>query len=106
MGPIPADSLRIAPTQGNAGASNDIAILGFAWYIGALGYGVRVGDEVVVEFGGGSDCSFALTAPPRPPGRVPVWVSQYGAGDWVLAGFFTYSAGDNDQCTQPGFPCE
>jgi hypothetical protein len=106
MGPLAADSLRVVPTEGSAGASTEVTVYGFAWYIGALGYGVRVGSETVVEFGGGTDCAFKFKVPARPPGRVPIFVSQYGMSDsWVLAGFFTYSAGDIDTCIQPGYPC-
>ena len=106
MGPVPPDSLRITPTQGPADKSTEVTVYGFAWYIGALGYSLSVGGEVVVEFGGGSDCAFPFKTPPRPPGRVPVRVSQYGgSGSPILAGFFTYGAGDADPCTQPGFPC-
>ncbi|MBI5531664.1 MAG: IPT/TIG domain-containing protein [Deltaproteobacteria bacterium] len=106
MGPVLPDSLRVVPTSGSAGASTEVTVYGFAWYIGALGYGVRVGSETIVEYGGGGDCAFKFKVPAHAPGRVPIFVSQYGSSDsWVLAGFFTYSAGDIDQCIQPGYPC-
>ncbi len=106
MGPVLADSLRVVPTSGNAGESSEVTVYGFAWYIGALGYGVRVGSETIVEYGGGGECAFAFKVPARSPGRVPIFVSQYGSSDdWILAGFFTYGAGDIDTCTQPGYPC-
>ena len=106
MGPVP-EPLRIWPTSGAAGETTEVLVMGFPWYVGALWYGVRVDDETVDNLSDAAeDCSFSFTAPARPPGRVAVLVSQYGGGEpWVLAGFFTYSAGDIDDCVQPGYAC-
>jgi hypothetical protein len=106
QGPIAADSLRVVPSEGAAGASTEVTVFGFPWYIGALGYAARVGTETTVQFGGGSDCAFTFEVPANSPGRMPIYISQYGSTDsWVLAGFFTYSGGDTDTCIQPGYPC-
>lgn len=106
QGPV-ADPLRIEPVWGTAGQSHTITISGFPFYIGALWYAVRLGDEDVTHLSyGGSTCSFHVDAPARPPGMVPIWVSAYGGTDpWVLAGLFTYSGGSTVDCVQPGFPC-
>jgi len=106
MGPVLPEALRIRPTAGPAGVATEVTVEGYPWYIGALGYGVRVGEETVVEFGGGESCAFSFVVPPRPAGDVPIWVSQYGSStDWVLAGVFSFGGGTEPACVQPGFPC-
>ena len=105
MGPLP-EYLKIWPTYGTAGAPATIRIEGFPFYVGALYYLARVGSSGDLFQQGGSTCSFEVTAPGRPPGMDPVWVSQYGGGEpWVLAGFYTWSGGVYPECVQPGYPC-
>jgi len=105
MGPVP-EPLRIRPTVGPAGQENTIEVYGYPWYIGALFYLMRIDDEDVMEHGGGL-CSLQFVAPAHDPGMRAVWVSQYGGDEpWVLAGFFTYSAGDLPDCVQPGLFCD
>lgn len=106
MGPLP-EYLQISPTFGGANVSNQISITGFPFYIGALWYDVRLGDEIVTQHVTiGGVCEMLLDAPPLPAGLHPVWVSQYGGGEpWVLAGFFLASLGDLWDCVQPGFWC-
>jgi hypothetical protein len=104
-GPLP-EYLKLSSVYGPAGAQQTITIQGFPFYVGALYYLVRVGDSGDLYQGGGTTCSFDVTVPPHATGLAPVWVSQYGGGDpWVLAGFFTFSAGDYPTCVQPGNPC-
>lgn len=105
MDPLP-EYLKIWPTYGSAHVEATISIEGFPFYVGALYYLARVGASVDLYQGGGSTCSFMVTAPGQPPGMVPVWVSQYGGNEpWVLAGFFTWTSGDYPSCVQPGYPC-
>lgn len=106
MGPIAPGALRLFPTVGTAGASTQVTVSGYPFYIGALSYGVRFGDLELWDGGGAGPCSFYVNSPVMGPGMVPVYVSQYGPqAPWIIAGFFTYSGGVIPECIQPGFPC-
>lgn len=107
QGPLP-DYLKLRSSLGPAGEEQDVVIEGFPFYIGALYYLARVGDsgDLWESVAVTSPCALGFRAPARGPGMVPVWLSQYGGGEpWVLAGFYTYSAGDYPTCVQPGYPC-
>jgi hypothetical protein len=105
QGPLP-EYLKLRQTTGPAATEQTITIEGFPFYVGALGYFVRLGDGKELLQEGGTTCSLDVTLPPHRDGVEPVWVSQYGGGDpWVLAGFFTFSRGDYPTCVQPGYPC-
>jgi hypothetical protein len=105
QGPLP-EYLKLSAVSGPAEKQQTITIEGYPFYVGALYYLVRVGDSGDLYQGGGTTCSFDVTVPPHGIGMEPVWVSQYGGGDpWVLAGFFTFSAGEYPTCGQPGYPC-
>jgi len=106
QGPLP-EYMKIEPTSGPANEELTLRIEGFPFYVGALFYLARVGDSGDLWQGGGTTCSFTVTAAGQPEGMVPVWVSQYGGNEpWVLAGFFDwYASGYAEGCTQPGYPC-
>jgi hypothetical protein len=105
QGPLP-EYLKLASTYGPAQQQQIITIQGFPFYVGALYYLVRFGDSSAWYQLGGTTCSFDVSVPPHAAGMESVWVSQYGGDDpWVLAGFFTFSAGDYPTCVQPGYPC-
>jgi hypothetical protein len=100
--------LRISPVDGPAGQKVTLTISGAPFYIGALWYSVRMGNETVMWSGGGGDeCSLSATFTPPKPGIYPVEVSQYGGKDpWVLAGFYTASGGVAPMPSiQPGYWC-
>ena len=105
MGPLP-EYLALNPPYGPAGQEQEIDVIGFPFYVGAIGYFGRIGSSGdVFQVGGEPPCSLRFRAPARPAGTVPVWVSQYGGDEpWVLAGFFAYGA-DVATCIQPGYPC-
>lgn len=107
--------LRISPTHGVAGVPVPISIHGADYYVGALFYEFRVrraGDvspatDLVAP--GGGFCTIDLTLLLDRPGLYTIEVSEYGGGDngWVLAGFYTATAGSIPQPTvQPGYPCD
>lgn len=102
------EPLRAEPTRVRPGGR--VTISGTSFYIGALGHSVRLGDDVIVEFGsfgGGSACEAAVAIPEETtPGTHALWVSQYtGAEPWVLAGVLHVGEAAVD-CVQPGFPCD
>lgn len=106
MEPLP-DYLKIFPPYGPAHEEVTFSIEGYPFYVGALYYLARMGDSGDLYEHGGDTCAIHITAPARPPGMFPVWVSQYGGNEpWVLAGFFTFSSGDYPTCVQPGYPCD
>lgn len=116
QGPLP-EYLKISDPRGIAGQETTISIEGHPFYIGALGYSVRLGDlDLTPYVTGGSVCSIEITVPDSLPtpevGIQPVWVSGYGygtgdQGEWVLAGFFSWVEDPNhwEGCVQPGYPC-
>ena len=103
--------LKLGTVYGPAGRPGELTIEGAPFYVGALGYSVRVGDLAGGDLpqSGGAECTLRATAPAAPAGTMlPVWVSQYGFGEpWVLAGFFSWIDGDDPpSCTQPGLACD
>ncbi|MCA9664456.1 MAG: hypothetical protein KC503_02675 [Myxococcales bacterium] len=105
--PLP-DPLRISPVSGPAGQQNQIAIEGAPFYIGALFYLIRVnGGSGTMDIPASKPCTTVLRFTPPSPGVYTIEVSQYGGGTpWVLAGFFTATAGASPTGdVQPGFAC-
>jgi hypothetical protein len=108
QGPLPA-YLKLSRTRGIIGETTTTQIQGFPFYIGALGYSVRLGLEgpLVADIGGGM-CFMEVEMPGLEQGVQSVWVSAYGFGPpWVLAGFFFWQQDPHqwEGCVQPGFPC-
>lgn len=110
-GPLPGP-LRISPTEGVAGEKQLLYVQGANFYVGALFYEVRMlrGAEVIdVEIDiSAISCSLVVYGTFDRPGIYTVQVSEYGGGErgWVLAGFYTATAGSMPEETiQPGFRC-
>lgn len=98
--------LRIHPTSGTAGQKVTLSIQGAPFYIGALFYNIRMGQETTMEEGASKPCTIAATFTPSTPGIYAVEVSQYGGGGpWALAGFYTASGGAIFNSIQPGDFC-
>lgn len=109
QGPIP-EYLKLTPTRGTLGEDSRVMIQGFPFYIGALGYDVRLGLEGEPLWSMNSGvCSLEVQVPSRQQeGVTSVWVSSYGFSDpWTLAGFFFWQEDpyEWEGCVQPGFPC-
>lgn len=108
QGPLP-QYLKLSNTRAQPGVTNTVSIQGFPFYVGALGYSVRLGRNGA-ELGtlGGGQCFLEVELPPREPGVSSVWVSSYGFGEpWVLAGFFFWKedVDEWEECIQPGWSC-
>jgi hypothetical protein len=101
--------LKLGTVWGPGGEEPEIAVEGAPFYVGALGYSIRVGESGdLPQLGGAEPCGLTALAPAEPAGTMlPVWVSQYGFSEpWVLAGFFSWIANDDyPTCVQPGFSC-
>lgn len=106
QGPLP-ELLKLRTTYGPAHEEQEIAIEGFPFYVGALFYSIRVGnDEPRPETGGGR-CRISVRVPGRNPGLEPVWASEYGGGgSFTLAGFYSFGSDLAPSCAQPGYPCD
>lgn len=105
--PLPSP-LRIQPVSGLAGQQTLVVIEGARFYIGALFYLVRVnGGAGAMDQPVSKPCATSFPFTPPAPGVYTVEVSQYGGNaPWVLAGFFTATAGAPPTGdVQPGFAC-
>lgn len=101
--------LRLVQTSGAAGQPTALSIEGAQLYVGALFYRARINGSQLTGYVqvGAKPCSARVTFTPSRPGVYTVEISQYGgAGPWVLAGFYTATAGaPAPDRSQPGFPC-
>lgn len=108
QGPLP-EYLKLSHTRGAVGDPSTVSIEGFPFYIGALGYSVRLGlSGPELRNVNGGLCSMEVEMDGREEGVAPVWVSSYGFYEpRILAGFFfwLHNPDEWEECIQPGYPC-
>ena len=100
--------LRIHPAATTVGKEVTVSVQGGVFYIGALFWMMRVGDEVLEPLiDWEENCTISIPWTPTQAGTFPVYVAYGSDGtpniNWTLAGFITVDTPSQD--TQPGFSC-
>ena len=104
-----AGDLRISPATAQVGETVVLHARGGDFYIGALMWWMRVGDEVIQGNEYEAKCDLTGTFSASVAGVYPVEVGYGGGSDqgmnqgWTLAGFL--AVGDVSLGIQPGFAC-
>lgn len=100
-------SLRLSATQATTGESIKLTVDGGMFYIGALFWLIRIGDETIGPVNEGATCSISTTWTPKASGVVPVlaYYGEEGKGGpgGELAGFVAVDGPDPGR--QPGQTC-